>query len=43
MRPYNQETLDTILRFVNKYYQDHHASPTINEVTAGVGAARSTM
>ena len=42
MRPYNQETLDTILKFVNKYYQDHHSSPTINEVAAGVGVARST-
>ena len=42
MRPYNQETLDKILKFVNKYYQEHHSSPTINEVAAGVGVARST-
>lgn len=42
MRPYNQETLDKVLKFVNKYYQEHHASPTINEVAAGVGVARST-
>lgn len=42
MRPYNQETLDTILKFVNKYYQEHHSSPTISEVATGVGVARST-
>lgn len=42
MRPYNQETLDTILKFVNKHYQEYHSSPTINEVAAGVGVARST-
>lgn len=42
MRPYNQEILDKVLKFVNKYYQEHHSSPTINEVAAGVGAARST-
>ena len=42
MRPYNQETLDKVLKFVNKYYQEHHSSPTINEVAAGVGVARST-
>ena len=24
MRPYNQETLDKVLKFVNKYYQEHH-------------------
>ena len=38
----NQETLDRILKFVNKYYQEHHSSPTINDVAEGVGVARST-
>ena len=42
MRPCNQEALDTILKFVNKYYQDHHYSPTINEVAVGVGVVHST-
>ena len=42
MRTKNQETLDRILKFVNKYYQDHHSSPTINDVAEGVGVARST-
>ena len=32
MRPYNQETLDTILKFVNKYYQEHYSSPTITNL-----------
>ena len=42
MRTKNQETLDRILKFVNKYYQEHHSSPTINDVAEGVGIARST-
>lgn len=42
MRSKDQGTLDAILQFVIKYYQDNHASPTINEVAAGVGVARST-
>ena len=40
MRTKNQETLDRILKFVNKYYQEHHSSPTINDVAEGVGVAR---
>lgn len=42
MRTKDQETLDMILKFVNKYYRDNHASPTISEVAQGVGMARST-
>ena len=42
MRTKNKETLDKILKFVNKYYQVHHSSPTINDVAEGVGVARST-
>ena len=42
MRTKNQETLDRILKFVNKYYQEYHSSPTINDVAEGVGVARST-
>ena len=42
MRPYNEETLDEILKFVNRYYQERHSSPTIDEISVGVGAARST-
>ena len=42
MRTKNQETLDRILKFVNKYYQELHSSPTINDVAEGVGVARST-
>ena len=30
------------MKFVNKYYQEHHSSPTINDVAEGVGVARST-
>ena len=42
MRTKNQETLDRILKFVNKYYQEHHSSPTINDAAKGVGVARFT-
>ena len=42
MRTKNQETLDRILKFVNKYYQEYHSSPTINDVAEGVGVAIST-
>ena len=42
MRSKDQGTLDRILKFVGKYYQNNHSSPTIDEVADGVGVARST-
>ena len=42
MRSKDQRTIDSILKFVNKYYQESHSSPTINEVAAGVGVSRAT-
>ena len=42
MRSKNQGTLDEILKFVNKFYHDNQKAPTINDVSAGVGVARST-
>ena len=42
MRTKDQGTLDTILKFVNKYYQKSHSSPTISEVAAGAGVSRAT-
>jgi repressor LexA len=42
MRTKDQGTLDTILKFVSKYYQENHVAPTISEVAEGVGVARST-
>ena len=42
MRTKDQGTLDKILQFVNKYYQENRVAPTISEVAAGVGVARST-
>ena len=42
MRSKNQGTLDEILKFVNKYFQENQKAPTINDVSAGVGVARST-
>ncbi len=42
MRSKDQGTLDAILKYVNRFYQENHSSPTINEVAAGVGVARST-
>ena len=41
MRTKDQGTLDKILKFVNKYYQENRVAPTISEVAAGVGVARS--
>lgn len=43
MRTKNQDTLSGILKYVNKYFQDNHASPTIDDVSAGVGVPRSTV
>lgn len=42
MRPFNQEYLNKILKFVNKYYQDNRTAPTISEVSSCVGVPRST-
>ena len=42
MRSKNQDTLDRIMKFVSRYYQNNHSSPTIDEIAEGVGAARST-
>jgi repressor LexA len=42
MRTKDQGTLGKILKFVNKYYQENRVAPTISEVAAGVGVARST-
>ena len=42
MRPFNQTYLDSILKFVNKYYQENRVAPTINQVSEGVGVPRST-
>ena len=42
MRSKNQGTLDEILKFVNKYFHENQKAPTINDVSAGVGVARST-
>ncbi len=42
MRSKDPGTLDAILKFVSRYYQENHSAPTINEISAGVGAPRST-
>ena len=42
MRKKDQETLDKILKYVDKYYQENRIAPTISEVAEGVGVARST-
>ena len=42
MRAKDQETLDRILKFINKYYQENRIAPTIREVSEGTGVARST-
>lgn len=42
MRSKDGETLDAILKFINRYYQERHESPTISEIAEGLGTARST-
>ena len=42
MRTKDQGTLDRILKFVNKYYQENRTAPTISEIAEGIGVARST-
>ena len=42
MRSKDKGTLDTILKFVNRYYRESRLSPTISEVAAGAGVPRAT-
>jgi len=42
MRAKNQETLDRILKFINRYYQENRIAPTIREISESTGVARST-
>ncbi len=42
MRSKSQETLDVILRFVNKYYHENLTAPTITDIAEGVGVGRTT-
>lgn len=42
MRYKDPETLKKILKYVNKYYHQHHIAPTINEISVGVGVPHST-
>lgn len=43
MRSKNQETLDAILKFVSKYFQDNRKAPTILQVANGVGVPKTTV
>lgn len=42
MRSKDQGTLDKILKYVNRYFQNHHSSPTMDEIADGVGVAKTT-
>ena len=42
MRSKSQETLDAILKFVNKYYQQNRNAPSIIEVADGVSVGKTT-
>ena len=42
MRSKSQETLDAILKFVNKYYQQNRKAPSIIDVADGVGVGKKT-
>lgn len=42
MRSKSQETLDAILKFVNKYYQQNRKAPSIIDVADGVGVGKTT-
>ena len=43
MRKKSQDTLEKIMKFVNRYFQENHFSPTIDAVSEGVGVPRSTV
>ena len=43
MRRKSQDTLEKIMKFVNRYFQENHFSPTIDAVSEGVGVPRSTV
>lgn len=42
MRSKDQGTLDKILKYVNRYFQNNHSSPTMDEIADGVGVAKTT-
>ena len=42
MRTKDESTLNAILKYVNKYYQENRMAPTVRDVAEGVGVARST-
>lgn len=42
MRSKSQKTLDAILKFVNKYYQQNRKAPSIIDVADGVGVGKTT-
>ena len=42
MRSKNPEVMNAICTFVDQYYREHHASPSVNEIAQGVGVSKAT-
>ncbi len=42
MRSKDEGTLDRILKYITKFYQDNRKAPTIIEISEGIGVAKST-
>lgn len=43
MRPKNPELMNAIKEFVNKYYREHHSSPSTQTIGDSVGVTRNTV
>ena len=42
MRSKNPEVMNAICTFVDQYYRENHASPSVNEIAKGVGVSKAT-
>ena len=42
MRSKNLEVMNAICTFVDQYYRENHASPSVNEIAKGVGVSKAT-
>ena len=43
MKHRNTETMDRIVSFVNDFYRDNHASPSLRQIAAGTGVSHMTV
>ena len=43
MKYRNSDIMDRIIPFVNDFYRDNHRSPSLRQISAGTGIARTTL